>query len=66
MVLFSKNVATKAALLAHRTVSTTKSNKFSYLIKTLDKPSKKVPTPDHVGSKQYTCHCGFPCLTWIS
>jgi hypothetical protein len=52
MVLFSKNVATKAALLAHRTVSTTKSNKFSYLIKTLDKPSKKVPTPDHVGSKQ--------------
>jgi hypothetical protein len=51
MVLFSKNAATKAALLAHRAFSTTKSNKFTYLIKNLDIPSKKVPTPDHLGSK---------------
>jgi hypothetical protein len=52
MVLFVKNAATKAHLLANRAFSTTQSNSFAYLIKNIPKPGPKVPFPHHVKCKQ--------------
>ncbi len=51
MVLFAKSALTKACLLGQRAFSTTRSNAFTYMIKELPVPSKKVPTPDHVKGK---------------
>lgn len=51
MVLFSRNAATKGYLLAHRVASASQQRGFTYLIKDLSLPSKKVPHPEHVKSK---------------
>jgi hypothetical protein len=53
MVLFAKNLATKAYLLSHRTFSASKPANFNYLIKSLPNPSKKIPHPEHVKSKSF-------------
>ena len=50
MVLFAKSALTKAYLMSSRAFSTTPSNSFAYMIKSLSKPSPKVPHPTHVKS----------------
>ena len=50
MVLFAKSALTKACLLSQRAFSTSRSNAFSYMIKEIPIPSKKVPHPEHVKS----------------
>ena len=53
MVLFAKSAVTKAYLLSQRTFVTTKANNFSYLIKDIKLPFKKLPHPEHVKGKKY-------------
>ena len=54
MVLFGKSLSTTRLLNAYRAFSTTNSNSFAYLIKTIPRPSPKVPHPEHAKSNLKT------------